>query len=139
MNLKEIISGVRIFAENFQIPLSEIRVTHGCAMVFLGIQSKTSDIDVVVSEHAFQQLIDLGYPVIEALNGFKRIQMNGHDIYKEYLPDHGHVTDHPNLHGIRYESAMQTVEQYKQLHAVTGHAKYLAKISLLENHINNAA
>lgn len=130
MNLMKIIAVVDEFAINYEIAKGDILVTHGAAMVLLGLADTANDVDITVPQHVFDRFVENGFTPIPTtpfrmlINATEYVDIHT-DIY-ETSPE-----DIFTCNGVQFTNMKRTYEDYKRLNR----EKDQPKLDILARHI----
>lgn len=67
MYLLEIIAKVNEFSVAYEIPKEDLVVTHGAALVLLGVNEEANDVDITVPPEVFQRFVENGFNPIPTI------------------------------------------------------------------------
>lgn len=122
MNLLQILDTVGKFSETNGIPLENIVVTHGAAMVLLGLAQEATDVDLTVDQMTFERFIEMGHPPINVSPTRILIQVSP-DIDIHMDSNVNKPEDLFTTNGVRFTSMKRTYEDYLSMNRVKDKAK----------------
>lgn len=114
MTILKIINSVTDFAEENNIPLTNIVVTLEAAVVMLGLLDATiGKIDLVVDETSFAKFKDKGFVPINCNDKADRIYIPLNDDFNIHYDANEYKTEHLFVtHGIRFTNMQRTYDDY---------------------------
>ena len=138
MDKSVFIKNVLNFAEQFNVKLEDMHVSHGGSLLLLGLKESTGDVDLTVTEEVYNALYqstsDENWVELKGGRILIRVELNDGSFVDVHEAEDPSAWDHllidPN--GIRYRNAQRTKDDYINF----GRKADDVKIKLLDDHLN---
>ncbi len=138
MDKSVFIKNVLNFAEQFNVKLEDIHVSHGGSLLLLGLKESTGDVDLTVTEEVYNALYqstsDENWVELKGGRILIGVELNDGSFVDVHEAEDPSAWDHllidPN--GIRYRNAQRTKDDYINF----GRKADDVKIKLLDDHLN---
>ena len=138
MDKSVFIKNVLNFAEQFNVKLEDMHVSHGGSLLLLGLKESTGDVDLTVTEEVYNALYqstsDENWVELKGGRILIRVELNDGSFVDVHEAEDPSAWDHllidPN--GIRYRNAQRTKDDYINF----GRKADDVKIKLLDDHLS---
>lgn len=128
MDVVQVREAVKRFSNEFDVPLTDIVVTHGAALTCLGLVEVANDVDITVPQTTFNRFIESGFMVIPTTPCRMLIQVNPEiDIHTDL--NEMQDVDIIVCEGVRFTNIRRTYLDYLHLNR----EKDQEKIRMLKN------
>lgn len=128
MNKVQFVNEVTTWAQTNGLEMSDLLVSHGGAMLLMGLRSETGDVDLHVTQAVWDKFVPNGSPV-ELGDGVSLLSVTPHiDIHVGGFGSEQIAAASVSPEGIRYRSRSDTLEDYLKLNR----SKDAASIKLLK-------
>ena len=138
MDKSVFIKNVLNFAEQFNVKLEDMHVSHGGSLLLLGLKESTGDVDLTVTEEVYNALYqstsDENWVELEGGRILIGVELNDGSFVDVHEAEDPNVWDHLLIdsNGIRYRNAQRTKDDYINFGRKTDDVK----IKLLDDHLN---
>ena len=138
MDKSVFIKNVLNFAEQFNVKLEDMHVSHGGSLLLMGLKESTGDVDLTVTEEVYNALYqstsDENWVELKGGRILISVELNDGSFVDVHEAEDPSAWDHllidPN--GIRYRNAQRTKDDYINF----GRKADDVKIKLLDDHLN---